>query len=370
MKGLEEASLLGKLTLVRIGADLPLTEDNPPKISDDSRLRVLVPTIQYLVNRKARIVLCSHLGRPNGQVDKNLSLKPVYLRLSALLKQPITFAPTLFSKQTEQAVNNLGEGKILGLENLRFEKGEEANSRTFARKLAKYGEIYINEAFSVSHREAASLVAITEFLPSYAGLQLEKEVSVLRELLKNPARPFVVIVGGAKIADKLPAIKHLAKHADAVLVGGGVANNFLAAQGQDVGNSLVDEKYLEQAKDLLKRNRGKLVIPSDLIIEDKTIMDIGHHSTELFLRQLKNAKTIFWNGTLGKAEVKEFAHSSELIAHAVANSRATTIIGGGNTIELFSRLNLLSDLTFVSTGGGSTLELLSGRALPGIKSLS
>lgn len=370
MKGIEEASLLGKLVLVRIGADVPLTEEKVPRVRDDSRLRVLLPTIQYLINRKARIVLCSHLGRPDGTVDRALSMRPVYLRLSALLRKPVTFAPTLFSEVTEKAVEELKEGEIIGLENLRFERGEEANSRTFARKLAKYGEIYVNEAFSVSHREAASIVAITEFLPSYAGLQFEKEVSVLRELLRNPARPFTVIIGGAKVSDKLPAIKYLVQHADSVLVGGGVANTFIAASGKDVGESLIDGEYLEVAKNLLKRYRNKIILPTDYIIEKSAIMDIGQNSTEQFLRKLKNSKTIFWNGTLGVAEDEDYSVSSEILAHYIADSPATTVVGGGNTIEVLSKLSLLDKVTFVSTGGGSTLQLMSGKTLPGLAALS
>lgn len=369
MKSLEEANIFGKTVLVRIGADVPLSDSVPPKITDDSRLRVLLPTLQYLINRKCRIVLCAHLGRPNGKVDKAYSLRPIYLRLSALLKRPIIFAPTIISEKTRLAIGKLGDGELLGLENIRFEPGEERNSRTFARKLAEYGEIYVNEAFNVAHHEGASFIAITEFLPSYAGLQFEKEVSIMRQLVRHPARPFVVVVGGVKIADKLPVLKYLSQHADRVLVGGGVANTFLAALGKDVGSSVVDSEYFDQARAIFKRSRGKIVLPTDFVTHADAIMDIGHETTKQYLKYLKTAQTIFWNGSLGKAEEDEYAIGSEVIAHYIADSPATTIIGGGNTVEIFSRLKLLGDLTFVSTGGGATLELLAGHRLPGIAAL-
>ncbi len=370
MKSLEEANIFGKTVLVRIGADVPLSDSNPPKITDDSRLRVLLPTLQYLINRKCRVVLCAHLGRPSGKIDKTYSLRPVYLRLSALLKRPIVFAPTIFSEKTRSAVEGLGDGELLGLENLRFEPGEERNSRTFARKLSEYGEVFVNEAFNVAHHEGASFIAITEFLPSFAGLQFEKEISIMRQLVMHPARPFVVVVGGVKIADKLPVLRYLSQHADKVLVGGGVANTFLAALGKDVGKSVVDSDYFDQARAIIRRSRGKIVLPTDFVTHEGVILDIGHETTKNYLKYLKTAQTIFWNGSLGKAEDDDYAVGSEVLAHFIADSPATTIIGGGNTVEIFSRLNLLHGLTFVSTGGGATLELLAGHRLPGIVALA
>lgn len=369
MKTLEEANIFGKTVLVRIGADVPMSKTAPSKITDDSRLRVLLPTLQYLINRKCRIVLCAHLGRPGGKVDRDYTLRPVYLRLSALLKRPIIFAPTLFSEKTRTSVESLGDGELLGLENLRFDPGEERNSRTFARKLAEYGEVFVNEAFNVAHHEGASFVAITEFLPSYAGLQFEKEVSIMRQLVRHPARPFVVVVGGVKIDDKLPVLKYLAQHADKILIGGGVANTFLAALGKDVGSSVVDADYFEHARTIFRRSKGKIVLPVDYVTKNGAILDIGHDTTKLFLKYLKTAQTIFWNGSLGKAEEEEYAVGSEVVAHFIADSAATTIIGGGNTVEIFSRLKLLGELTFASTGGGATLKLLSGERLPGLVAL-
>lgn len=369
MHSIEEATLSGKKVLIRLGADLPMTDGSEPKILDDSRLRAFLPTLHYLLNRQASIVLCAHLGRPGGKIERRLSLRPVYLRLSALLKRPITFAPSLFSEKTKELIAGISEGQIVGLENLRFEPGEENNSRTFARRLSQYGDVYINEAFNVAHRQSASTVAITEFLPSYAGLSFEREVRLLTNLLRNPTRPFVVIVGGAKIADKLPTISALIKHADRVLVGGGVANTFLAAKDVDVQESLVDSNYFQAARQIIKRAGPKLILPSDFRIEGKQILDIGDQSVHQFLGYLKGAKTIFWSGPLGKTEIEEFSQSSDAIAHFLTDSPATTIVGGGNTLEIFSRLHLINKVSFASMGGSATLALLSGGQLPGLRSL-
>lgn len=368
MKELEDASISGKRVILRLALDLPLGDNG--EILDDERLRVSLPTINFLLNRFARVIIIGHLGRPKGKKDSQLSLKPVYIRLSALLKKPVHFAPNLFSADTSTAVGKLAEGQILGLENLRFDSGEEANSRTFAKKLAAYGDIYVNDAFSVSHREAASLVAITEFLPSYPGLRLEQELQVLRNLLKHPAKPFVAVVGGIKIEDKLPAIAHIAKMADKVLVGGGVANTFMAAKGMNVRNSVIDTNYIEKAKDILRRYQDKIVLPIDFIWGEDKILDNGKETTALFLKHLKTAQTIFWNGSLGHTEDPKYRHCSDTVAKFIADLPATTIVAGGNTIEIIARLELENDISFVSSGGGASLEMLSGKTLPAISALN
>lgn len=368
MKSLEDASLNDKRVLLRIDTNVPLTDTKTIHVADDFRLRAVVPTIQFLLNRKAKIILLGHLGRPDGPSSAE-SLRPVFHHLSALINQPIKFAPRVFSPATAQAVDELKAGEILGLENLRFDPGEAKNSRTFARKLAAYGDLYVNDAFAVSHRNAASVVAITEFLPSYPGILLELEYQTLKELIRHPARPFVAVIGGAKIGDKLPVLNHLLPRADRILIGGGVANTFMAAQGEDVGASLVDRDQLDNARLLLKKARGKIVLPVDLVWHDDAILDVGPKTVALFGQHLQVAKTIFWNGNLGKTEVAEFAHGSAAIAKTVADSQATTIIGGGNTIEIFSKLGLLKKVTFVATGGGASLELLSAAVLPGISAL-
>jgi 3-phosphoglycerate kinase len=369
MKSLEDVTLNDRKVIVRVGIDVPMSEGKNPKILDDTRLKAILPTLHYLLNRNAKVILVGHLGRPHGEKTTELSLRPVYLRLSALLKKPIKFAPNHFSEATKKAVDSLVEGEILGLENIRFDKGEENNSRTFARKLANYGDLYVNDAFSASHREAASIEAITEFLPSYPGLLLEREVEVLRNLLRHPARPFVAIIGGAKVSDKLPTISQLLHKADKILLAGGVANTFLAANGMDVKKSLIDTELIEKSKQLLKRGRGKIVLPTDYVWGDDKILDIGDHTIQLFLSQIKRAHTVFWNGSLGKNEDEEFRHGSDVIAMALADSAATTVVGGGNTIEVLSELHLLNKVSFVTTAGGAALEMLAGKTLPGIKAL-
>jgi len=367
MKELEDAPINGQRVIVRLSLDVPMGEGG--EILDDQRLRDSLPTLNYLINRFAKVIIIGHLGRPKGS-DQKYSLKPVYLHLSALLKKPIHFAPNHFSVATKTAVEKLSEGQILGIENLRFDPGEEANSRTFAKKLASYGDIFVNDAFSVAHRQAASTVAITEFMSSYPGLRFEQELKTLGQLLKNPSHPFVVIVGGVKVADKLPAIAQLAKRADKILLGGAVASTFLVAKGVDVKKSLIDEQYIEKAKDILKRFREKILLPSDYRWADEMILDIGPETTKLYEKYLKTAHTIFWNGSLGKTENTEFSQSSDAIAKLIADIPATTIVAGGNTNEVISKLKLTNQISFVSSGGGAALELLSGNRLPAIEALN
>lgn len=371
MRSLEDAAVNGQKVLIRLGLDVPLVQNGSEwLVADDTRLRSILPTLHWLLNRHAKVIIVSHLGRPGGKIKADLSLRPVYTHLAALLKKPIQFAPQLFSAATEAAVAGLPDGQILGLENLRFDPGEDNNARTFAKKLARYGDLYVNEAFSVSHREAASLVAITEFLPSYAGLQLEREYQILTSLLRHPAAPFVAIVGGAKIADKLPFLKQLVQKADLVLVGGGIANTFLAASGVDIKKSLSDTASLPAATAIMKQARGKIVLPIDFVWHEDQILDLGPKTTELFQSHLKRAKTVFWNGNLGKSEDPRFAVTSEAIARFLASRPATTIVGGGDTAEIVTRLKLNNKLSFVSSGGGATLELLAGQKLPGLEALN
>ena len=365
MKSIEEAAVTGKRVLVRVDANVPMDGD---RVRDDYRLRAMIPTLEFLLNRKAKVILMAHLGQPKSPTDFP-SLKPVYEELSKIINRPISFAPELLADNTKKMIDELQEGEILGLENLRSNEGETKNSRTFAQQLAQYGEIYVNDAFSVSHREAASLVAITEFLPSYAGLLLEREYNILSNLLRNPANPFVVVIGGAKIEDKLPVIKKLLDKADKILLGGGVANTFLAAQGVDVKKSLVNREYLDISKDIFKQANGKVVLPIDYVFDADAIVDIGTSATAQFQRYLASAKTIFWNGNMGKSEIEQFALGSEGIARAMTESGATTIIAGGNTIDICNHLRLLNKMSFASSGGGATLELLSGETMPGIKAL-
>ncbi|MEK9167525.1 MAG: phosphoglycerate kinase [Patescibacteria group bacterium] len=369
MKSLEEAALADKRVLVRIDTDVPLTDTNPIEVKDDYRLRKLLPTIFFLMNHRAKIILCGHLGRPLAKVDPALSLKPVFTHLSALTNKKILFTSDPFSTQSKKAIDELKGGEVVGLENIRFFKGEEDNSRTFARKLASLAELYVNDAFGTSHREAASVVAITEFLPSYAGLQLEREMEVLTNLTRHPAHPFVAIVGGAKISDKLPVIRNLLPKVDRVIVGGGVANTFLASQGVDVKNSKVEVDYIDRAGEILKNSKGKIILPVDYVWDEDKILDVGERSTLQTIQYLRSAKTILWSGVPGKIEQQPFRRASEAIAKAIAASPATSIVGGGDTVGFIDGLGLTHKYSFVSTGGSALLELLGGRALPGIRAL-
>lgn len=370
MKFLEDAPLSGKRVLVRINIDVPIRGDKEPVVVDSFRLKAVLPTLHYLIDNRAKIVLLAHLGRPDGKEVRELSLRPVYLHLSALLKKPISFAPKLFSNATAEAVEKLGEGELLGLENLRFDPGEEKNSRTFAARLAHYGDLYVNDAFSVSHRSAASLVAITDLLPSYAGQLLEREYQVLSNLMKHPAKPYGAVIGGAKIEDKLPIIKQFLMRADWVLVGGGVANTFLKADGKvDIKNSLYDADRIEIAREILKKSRGKLILPTDYVWHEDKILDLGPNTIINYQRHLKSAQTVFWSGPLGKVEDEKFQKGSLEIARTIADVGATSVVGGGDTVGFINGQDLAKKFSFVSTGGSATLEFLGGRVLPGLKAL-
>jgi len=369
MQFLEDAPLAGRRVLLRINGNVPLGGKKAKLVADDYRLRQVLPTIHYLLDYQAKVILLAHLGRPEGKIDHQLSLRPVYLHLSALLKKPIQFAPTLFSEATRRAVEGLGDGEILALENLRFDPGEQKNSRTFAAKLAKYGDIYVNDAFSDSHNAAASVEAIADLLPSYGGLLLEREVQILSGLMKHPSRPYVAVVGGAKIANKLPTIRQLIRHADRVLVGGGVANTFLQAAGQDIKQSLCDSEYLDAAKEILKLGKGKLVLPTDFVWRKNAIVDLGSETQAHYAKILKGAETVFWTGPLGLVEEEKYQAASLNVARAMIDSGATTVVGGGDTVGFVNQAKLAKQFAFVSTGGSATLEYLSGQTLPGLKAL-
>src|SRR3989344_4596444 len=369
MKSLEEVALADKKVLVRIDTDVPLTDTDPIEVKDDYRLKKLLPTLFFLMNHRAKIILCGHLGRPLAKNDPALSLKPVFTHLSALTNKKILFATDPFSSQATSAIDELKEGEMIGLENIRFFKGEEDNSRTFARKLAGLAEIYVNESFGTSHREAASVSAITEFLPAYAGLQLEREMEVLTSLTRHPAHPFIALVGGAKISDKLPVIRNLLPKVDRVIVGGGVANTFLASQGVDIKNSEIEEGYIDRAGEMFKNSKGKIILPVDYVWSDDMILDVGEKSTLQTVQYIRSAKTILWSGVPGKIEELPFEKASKAIAKAIADSPATSLVGGGDTVGFINGLGLTHRYSFVSTGGSALLELLGGRGLPGIRAL-
>ena len=374
-------NLQNKRVLVRCDFDLPLKQQTT-KIIDDTRLKACVPTIKYLLQKGARVILMGHLGRPKG-VDEKLSLLPVKNKLEKILGEKIVFTDWDEIPRRSAPRNDIS---LRMLENLRFYTGEEKNDKNFAKKLASLAAIYVNEAFAVSHRSAASVAAIQNYLPSYAGLHLEKEIDNLSAILENPKHPMILIIGGAKIETKLPVIKEFQKIADQILVGGAVANTFLKAQGVEVGKSLVDEKYINEAKKTLKNfqfpifnfqtnskfnprpDRGqnsKLILPADFVWKNNKILDIGSKTIKFYCDIIKKAKTIVWNGPLGYFEDKKFAIGTQEIAKEILKSEAKVVIGGGDTDKILQGKKFGSNI-FISTGGGAMLEFLAGKKLPGL----
>ncbi len=386
----------GKRVLVRVDFNVPL--DAGRRITDDTRIRAALPTIKYLLEHGAAVILMSHLGRPDGQRVEKLSLKPVAERLSELLEQPVAQAPDCIGPETEQMANDLRPGKVPGevllLENLRFHQGEEKNDPAFARQLASLGEIYVNDAFGTAHRAHASTEGIAHLLPGYAGFLMEKELDYLGRALEAPKRPFAAIVGGAKISDKIGVLDRLLQLADAVLIGGAMANTFLKAEGHDVGDSLVEDEKLDEARRIMAdaRRLGKrFLLPVDVVIADRfaadaasqaitpdhvpagwRILDIGPQTVAAFRQALADAQTIVFNGTLGVAEFPDFARGTNAIIDALAEATtrgATTIIGGGDSAAAVEAAGAAEKMSHVSTGGGASLEFLEGRTLPGVAAL-
>lgn len=369
LSDLGKKDLNGKICLVRVDFNLKGNEIN----KNNLRIQAVLPTIKFLLKNNANVLLLSHRGRPEKyQVSgikyrKKLSLKPVAVILEKLLNQKIKFisATICSSKQKEHFLNS--KDRIFLLENLRFSSGEEKNEKKFAKQLASLGDIYINDAFAVSHRANASVEAITKFLPSYAGLLLEKEIKNLDKVMDNPGRPLVLILGGAKISDKIGLIENFKNKVDYILVGGGIANNFLKAQNLPIGDSIYEKKKIKYAKGLLKNK--KIILPADYLVENRKILDVGSETTKIYSQIIKKSKTIIWNGPLGYIEDKKFRKSSETIADTIMISQAFAVIGGGETAALFMAKRLPGNI-FISTGGGAMLEYLAGKNLPGIKALN
>ena len=392
IKSIKELALEpGATVFIRCDFNVPLDEYG--NITDDRRIRAALPTIRYCLDHDCKVILASHLGRPKG-FDPKYSLKPVAKRLHTLLKQEIVMAEDVVGEDAKAKANSLQEGEVLLLENLRFESGETKNDPQFAKELSQFGKFYINDAFGVSHRAHASVEAITRYYDKdhkAAGFLLLKEIKYLHKLLENPTRPFMAIIGGSKVSGKLGALINLLPKVDKMIIGGGMAFTFLKALGEEVGKSLVEDDLVDEARNILdeaKRLGVKLYLPVDFVVapefsEDAPVkfvtykeipkewmgLDIGLASTRLFREALNDVQTILWNGPMGVFEMDKFARGSIKLANYVAESYATKIIGGGDTASLISKAGVDDEMTFISTGGGASLELLEGKELPGIKAL-
>ena len=388
-KTVRDLDVAGKKVLVRVDFNVPLNDKG--EITDDTRITASLPTIQYLLEQKAAVILMAHLGRPKGQVKPELSLAPVAKHLGKLLGKKILFAPDCVGEAAQAAASKLKPGHILLLENLRFHKEEEKNDMEFAEKLASLADLYVNDGFGVSHRAHASVEGVTHFLPAAAGFLLEREIQYVGQAVTNPLHPFVAIIGGAKVSDKIGVISNLLDKVDTLLIGGGMANTFLAAQGYKMGKSLVEEDKLDLAKELLakaKKNKVNMLLPTDLVmaaafapdaehVTEKVknlnqaymALDIGAETSKVYAEALADAKMIVWNGPMGVFEMDAFCKGTEAVAKAVAKSRATSIVGGGDSVAAIEKLGLAKRITHISTGGGASLEYLEGKVLPGVAAL-
>jgi phosphoglycerate kinase len=384
-KTVEDMDVKGKKVLVRVDFNVPIKEG---KVGDDTRIRAALPTIEYLLNKGAAVILCSHLGRPKGGPDPKYSMKPVGEYLSTLMKKPVAFADDCVGAEAEAAAKALKPGEILLLENTRFHPEEEKNDLDLAKKMASLADVFINDAFGTAHRAHSSTEGVARFLPAAAGFLLEKEIKYLGQAVAEPKRPFVAILGGSKISDKIGVIKNLLTKADVILIGGGMANTFFKAQGYPVADSLVEDEALETAKELLANGGTKLRLPVDVTIADKfdaeaafkvmdvaaipdgwRILDIGPKTMEAYAKALKGAGTVVWNGPMGVFEFPNFAKGTYAVAKAVADCGGVTIIGGGDSVAAIQESGLADKITHISTGGGASLEMLEGLVLPGLAAL-
>jgi phosphoglycerate kinase len=388
-QSVRDIDVAGKRVLVRVDFNVPFGRDG--KISDDNRINAALPTIHYLLDHNAAVILCSHLGRPDGKVVESMRLTPVADRLARLLGKDVQTAPDCVGPQAQAAASALSPGEVLLLENLRFHPEEEKNDPAFAKSLASLADVYVNDAFGTAHRAHASTAGVTTHLPAVAGFLMLKEVEELGNVLGNPDRPMAAIIGGAKISSKLGVVQNLLQRVDCLLLGGGMASTFIKARGMEVGDSLIEEDMLGTARDLMyqaERRGVPLLLPTDVVVADAfdanaayqtvpvssipmgwRIMDIGPDSVVTFKAALEDCKTVFWNGPMGVAEFPAFAKGSEALAQAVADLNARTVIGGGETGALIEQLGLHDRFTHVSTGGGASLEFIEGKSLPGVEAL-
>ena len=390
-KSLKDLQVQGKNVIVRCDFNVPM--DDNRNITDDRRITSSLPTIKYLIENGAKVILMSHLGRPKGEPNPKFSLEPVAKRLSELLEKQVVFAKddNVVSDNVKDIVSKMKDGDVVLLENTRFRKEEEKNEENFAKELASLGDIYVNDAFGTCHRAHASNVGISSELPSAVGYLVEKEITVMGKALENPERPFVAILGGAKVSDKIGVIENLLNKVDTILIGGGMAYTFLKAQGYEIGTSILEADKLDLANDLLKKaeeKNVKLLLPVDIVVakefknqtEFKTVkfdnmpadmmgMDMGEETIKLFSEEIKNAKTIVWNGPMGVFEMENFKKGTEAIGRAMADSNAITIVAGVDSASAVEKAGLGGKMTHISTGGGASLEFLEGKELPGIAAI-
>ena len=385
--------LKNKLILVRVDLNLPVVNG---VVQDETRLQSVLPTIQEIIKKGGKVVLCSHFGRPNGEYNKKYSLKPLIEPLSKALNCPIDFSSTCIGPEAEELKNNLKEGQTLLLENLRFHKGEETNNKDFSEDLTLGIDYFVNDAFSCSHRRHSSTVGVTNFLPSFMGTHLEKEIKALEGVLNNPNKPVAAIIGGSKVSTKIDVINFLLKKMDIIIIGGAMANTFVAAKGLDVGKSLFEKECIDLAKELIEKlqnNNCNLILPTDFIVSknlktnaeyttanfdslphNMMALDIGPKSIELINKNINNCKTILWNGPLGAFETYPFDKGTNKVASHVSSltkqKKILSVAGGGDTVSALNNAKVLNDFSYVSTAGGAFLEWLEGKVLPGIEPIS
>jgi phosphoglycerate kinase len=384
-KTVRDIDLKGKRVLMRVDFNVPMQNG---KVSDDKRIRASLPTIKYVLDQGASLILMSHLGRPKGGPDPEFSLRPAAEVLSSLLGIPVKMAPDSVGAEVEALAKQLKPGEVLMLENTRFHAGEEKNDLNLARQMAALAEVYVNDAFGSAHRAHSSTEGVARFLPAVSGFLMEQELEYLGRAVSNPEHPYVAILGGAKISDKISVVETLLSKADKLIIGGGMANTFLAAKGYNMQDSLVETASIETAKSIMDKSGDKLLLPVDAVIADKfeaeantqvvdvdkipagwRMMDIGPNSVEAFKATLKDAKLIVWNGPMGVFEMPKFAEGTFAIAKILADSGATTVIGGGDSASAVKKAGVAKQMTHVSTGGGASLEFLEGKELPGVAAL-
>ena len=390
-KSVEDLNVSGKRVLVRCDFNVPMNDKG--EITDDIRIKSALPTINYILDNGGKAVIMSHLGRPKGEAKPEFSLRPISVRLSELLGKEVVFADddNVVSQKTKDIVNNMKPGDIVLLQNTRYRSEETKNGEEFAKELASLGDVYVNDAFGTAHRAHASNVGVSKLLPSAVGYLVKKEIDIMGKAMANPEKPFIAILGGAKVSDKIGVIENLLDKVDTIIIGGGMVFTFLKAKGLDIGTSLIEEDKVELAKEILKKAKEKNVnflLPTDVVVarefkndtEFKTVdvenipsdmmgLDIGEKSVKLFSDAIKNAKTVVWNGPMGVFEMSNFANGTMEVAKAMAESSAVTIIGGGDSAAAVEQSGLDDKMTHISTGGGASLEFLEGKELPGIQAI-